>query len=124
MMNKIIDKSSYYHVITGDMMATIMGWLDDVKAGGGTGFIYPNREMVLQPTKGSVAFWMGLKANHVLEEQSLHGGCPVLMGQKWIVNKWIYAFEQWQKFPCLLSKKDFIPPFTGVTDFYKAGITN
>lgn len=96
------------------MIATVMGWLDDVKAGGGTAFMYPNREMLIQPTKGSAAFWFNLEANGSIEPESAHGGCPVLMGSKWILNKWIYSFEQWKKFPCLLKEKSHIPAFEGV----------
>ena len=47
---------------------------------------------------------------HRLEE-TLHGGCPILKGSKWIFNKWIYYFDQWRKFPCGLNPDDtFDPP--------------
>ncbi len=42
---------------------------------------------------------------------------PVLVGSKWILNKWIHYFEQWKNYPCTLIKHDFIPPFDG---FYKS----
>ena len=32
---------------TGDMIATMMAWLNTPKSGGGTGFIYSNREMLV-----------------------------------------------------------------------------
>jgi prolyl 4-hydroxylase len=92
-----------------------MAWLVDVKAGGGTGFQFPNHEMLVEPTRGSAAFWMNVKLNGDLEKDSTHGGCPVLMGNKWILNKWIYQFDQWRNFPCDLKSKTHIPPFTGVT---------
>ena len=84
-------------------------------AGGGTGFVYPNREMLLEPTKGSAAFWISTTSTMHLEPESIHGGCPVLQGNKWILNKWIYGFDQWKKYPCSLNKKETIPGFNGIT---------
>ena len=97
------------------MIATLMAWLNDVGAGGGTAYHFPNREMLVKPEKGAAAFWMNLKSDGRLERQSMHGGCPVLMGSKWILNKWMYQFDQWRKYPCLLEKDQFLPPFKGVT---------
>ena len=36
---------------TGDMIATMMAWLNTPKNGGETGFIYPNREMLVGKPK-------------------------------------------------------------------------
>ena len=38
--------------------------------------------------------------NGILDIQTLHGGCPVLVGSKWITNKWIRWKHQQFKFPC------------------------
>ncbi len=46
-------------------------------------------------------------------QASTHGGCPVLVGSKWILNKWIYSFDQWKTYPCLLDRMAFTPPFSG-----------
>ena len=92
------------HRISGDIIATVMGWLSDVKAGGATSFIQPGHEMLIQPEKGSVAFWMDLKADSTVDARTVHAGCPILMGQKWIFNKWLYSFDQWKNYPCLLEK--------------------
>jgi hypothetical protein len=43
--------------MSGDMIATTMAWLDDVVAGGGTGYDFPSKEMLVEPRRGSVAFW-------------------------------------------------------------------
>ena len=61
----------------GDIIATCMGWLNDVKAGGSTAFIQPNEETLLVPKKGSMAFWINTKANTDVLPKSVHGGCPV-----------------------------------------------
>ena len=30
-------------------------------------------------------------------------GCPVLKGSKWILNKWMYSFDNFKKFPCSIT---------------------
>jgi prolyl 4-hydroxylase len=113
--NSIIPYESRFIRGRGDIIATIMAWLGDVQAGGGTGFQYPDGEMLVEPIRGSAAFWIDLRANGNLEKKSSHGGCPVLMGNKWILNKWIYAFDQWRNYPCDLIKHTDIPPWNGIT---------
>ena len=63
------------------------------------------------PNRGSVAFWWSLdRKGHRLQE-TLHGGCPILKGSKWIFNKWVHYFDQWKKFPCgLTTESTFDPP--------------
>ena len=57
----------------------------------------------MEPTKGAIAIWYGLESNGYLQYDSSHGGCPILSGSKWILNKWIYYFDQWKNYPCKLS---------------------
>ena len=59
------------------MIATCMGWLNDVKAGGATAFIEPNEEVLFEPRKGSMGFWIDTNANTDVLKKSTHGGCPV-----------------------------------------------
>lgn len=100
------------HRVLGDMVATIMAWLNPVQAGGKTAFIYPGSETLIEPQKGTVAFWINTDAKTEIEEKSTHAGCPVLMGTKWILNKWLYSFDQWKTYPCTLNKTDHLyPPF-------------
>ena len=103
-------------VSIGDYIATFMGWLKDVQTGGGTGFDFPEYEGVIEPTKGSAAFWTNLIASHERDFRSAHGGCPVLKGTKWILNKWINSFDQWNNWKCRPNKMDEILPFSGMTD--------
>jgi len=97
----------------GDMMATAMGWLADVPAGGGTAFCQPYSETLVQPSKGSVAFWFGLDRKGYRDHALLHGGCPVLAGTKWIMNKWTYYYDQWERFPCQLDPDAKANPLGG-----------
>ena len=95
------------------MIATTMAWLNDVKLGGGTAYMYANREMLVEPERGSMAFWFDLWTDQSLIRDSTHGGCPILMGNKWILNKWIYNFDQWHNYPCAIQKDTQYKPFTG-----------
>lgn len=99
-------------VSTGDIFMTVMGWLSHVKAEGGTAFDHPHMSQLIEPTKGAIALWFDLESSGHLEYQSSHGGCPILMGSKWIFNKWIYHFDQWKTYPCL-QYRDYIQPFLG-----------
>ena len=49
--------------MSGDMLATFMAWLADVPAGGGTGYDFPTKEMLVEPSRGAAAFWMDLKSS-------------------------------------------------------------
>ena len=99
---------------TGDYIATFMGWIDDTAAGGGTAFIAKHYEGLLEPKKGSAAFWINLSPSHFKDERSKHAGCPVLKGKKGIINKWIYSFDQWKQWPCKLGQNVTFSPFNGI----------
>ena len=63
------------------------------------------------PEKGAAAFWYDLLSDGFRDIKSLHGGCPVLKGSKWILNKWLYMLDNFKKFPCKLAKHSrFSPP--------------
>ena len=89
--------------ITGDYIATTMGWLEDTPAGGATTFFNLGMKTTVWPTKGSIAMWFSLLQDGTRDRQTSHGGCPVAFGSKWIFNKWIYSFNNWNKYPCGLS---------------------
>jgi hypothetical protein len=90
-----------------------MAWLGDVEGGGGTAFIHESTERLLMPKRGSLGFWYNLDMKGHRDRRLSHGGCPVLKGSKWIFNKWINSFDQFQKFPCGLQTDGFFPAPTG-----------
>ena len=100
--------------VSGDIVGTLMGWLNDCEEGGATAFNIPGAEVRLFPTRGSTAFWFSLLRSGVRDHRANHGGCPVIKGSKWIFNKWAYHFDQVNNFPCGLRKSDTIQPFTGM----------
>ena len=98
---------------SGDMLGTVMAWLGDVEGGGATAFLHHKVERALMPTRGSAAFWYDLDRKGYRDQRSLHGGCPIIKGSKWILNKWIYYFNQSKKFPCGLNPDGYFPPPKG-----------
>ena len=42
------------------------------------------------PRKGDALLFYSQKPNGELDPMSLHGGCPVVQGQKWAANLWIW----------------------------------
>ena len=75
----------------GQRMITVIAYLNDVEEGGETGF--PKLGIDIPPKKGdAVVFHNTLPidagAHPKIHPRSLHGGMPVLKGEKWMVNLW------------------------------------
>ncbi|XP_017469569.1 PREDICTED: prolyl 4-hydroxylase subunit alpha-2 [Rhagoletis zephyria] len=82
----------------GNRIATVLFYLTDVEQGGGTAFPYLKR--LLKPKKGAAAFWYNLHANGERDYRTLHGGCPIIVGSKWVLNRWIREHDQSDRRPC------------------------
>lgn len=74
----------------------------DVEKGGGT--VFPYLKLKIPPTKGSAAFWYNLKPSGFKDFFTVHSGCPVLLGSKWVMNKWITSVGQEFRRKCPLSR--------------------
>lgn len=55
--------------------------LSDVEFGGRTAF--PSLEISIAPEKNSAIFWYNLDHHGEVTGSSLHGACPVVIGNKW-----------------------------------------
>ncbi|XP_060554819.1 prolyl 4-hydroxylase subunit alpha-3-like [Ruditapes philippinarum] len=77
---------------TGDRISTWMFYLNDVTAGGATVFL--NLNITVNVEKGAALFWYNIKRNGDLDNRTQHAGCPVLIGSKWVANKWIRQHGQ------------------------------
>ncbi|XP_064649852.1 prolyl 4-hydroxylase subunit alpha-1-like [Lineus longissimus] len=87
---------------TGRRIATWITYLSNVTKGGGT--IFPELNIKVDAKKGASLFWYNHYRNGTLDERLEHSGCPVLMGSKWIVTKWIREHENMFRRPCSLNK--------------------
>lgn len=85
-----------------DRIATFLIYMSDVEIGGAT--VFPDIGVATRPKKGSAVFWYNLHKNGELDLNTRHAGCPVLVGNKWVANKWIHEFGQEFKRPCSLSE--------------------
>ncbi|XP_058444731.1 prolyl 4-hydroxylase subunit alpha-1-like [Malaya genurostris] len=84
----------------GNRIGTVMYYLSDVEQGGAT--VFPVLGVGVFPKRGSAIFWYNLHHNGTGDRRTLHGACPVLLGSKWVANKWIHEYHQEFRRPCEL----------------------
>lgn len=73
----------------GQRVGTLLIYLNDVPAGGCTYF--PESQLRVHPRKGQAVFFA--YASPEAHTRSLHGGDPVLAGEKWVATKWFRERE-------------------------------
>ncbi|KAI3824259.1 hypothetical protein L1987_05710 [Smallanthus sonchifolius] len=94
----------------GQRMATVLMYLSDVEEGGET--VFPSAKgnisavpwwnelsecgkdgLSVKPKMGDALLFWSMKPDASLDSSSLHGGCPVIKGNKWSSTKWIHVDE-------------------------------
>jgi prolyl 4-hydroxylase len=69
----------------GQRVATIIMYLSEPEKGGGTTF--PDVQLEVAPQRGNAVFFSYDIAHP--SSKTLHGGAPVIAGEKWIATKWL-----------------------------------
>jgi prolyl 4-hydroxylase len=82
------DPGSAVHLSKGGQrVSTLVMYLNDVDQGGET--IFPSIHLAISPRKGSAVYFEYCNALGQVDARSLHGGVPVIAGEKWIATKWM-----------------------------------
>jgi len=88
----------------GNRIATVIFYMSDVHAGGRT--VFNAIGVGSAPEKGSCIVWYNLLQNGEGDYRTRHAGCPVLSGNKWVVNKWFHINGQEYTRPCSLNAEE------------------
>ncbi|XP_016992484.2 prolyl 4-hydroxylase subunit alpha-2 [Drosophila takahashii] len=82
----------------GDRIASFIFYAGEVSQGGQT--VFPDINIVVEPKKGNALFWFNDFDDSSPDPRSLHSVCPVIVGSRWTITKWIHYNPQIFVKPC------------------------
>lgn len=98
------ERNAFKSLGTGNRIATWLNYMSDVTAGGAT--VFPQLGVTVWPKKNTAAFWYNLHKSGDGDLLTRHAACPVLLGSKWVSNKWIHERGQEFRKPCGLRQSE------------------
>jgi prolyl 4-hydroxylase len=82
------DPGSAAHIAQGGQrVSSLIMYLNDVAGGGST--VFPELNLTVGPKKGAGVYFEYCNSRGQVDPLTLHGGLPVLEGEKWIATKWV-----------------------------------
>ncbi|KAH8382033.1 hypothetical protein KR009_001519 [Drosophila setifemur] len=86
----------------GERIVTVLFYLGEVDQGGNT--IFPALNISVTPKKGSAVMWYNLHNSGDFNYEAMHSACPVIVGSKYVLTKWINEIPQTFVTPCMKEK--------------------
>ncbi len=75
----------------GQRIATLIMYLNNVESGGAT--VFPEIGLDVLPRQGGAVYFAYTTESGQTDARTLHGGSPVVAGEKWIATKWLRQRE-------------------------------
>lgn len=72
--------------LPGQRVHTVFAYLTDVEEGGETAF--PQLDLAIAPRRGRLVHFVNLDDAGQPDPRTLHAGCPVVRGEKWLATIW------------------------------------
>ncbi|XP_019621774.1 PREDICTED: prolyl 4-hydroxylase subunit alpha-3-like [Branchiostoma belcheri] len=91
-------------LVQANRILTFLFYLSEVDAGGATVFTVAN--IAVPVVKNSAVMFENTNKALVRSGGSVHAGCPVLIGSKWVTNKWIHEVGNELQRPCGLTPEE------------------
>ncbi|CAM3169623.1 2OG-Fe(II) oxygenase [Filibacter tadaridae] len=79
--------SSTSKVANNNRISTLIMYLNDVEQGGET--FFPKLNLTVTPQKGMAVYFEYFYNDENLNNLTLHGGAPVITGEKWVATQWM-----------------------------------
>ena len=79
--------TSTSRIISNNRISTLVMYLNDVEEGGETYF--PKLNLTVSPKKGMAVYFEYFYNDQTLNGLTLHGGAPVITGEKWVATQWM-----------------------------------